>query len=271
MKSIGSIQAKTILIIVAAAVFVVPILTSLGKVAATDEESPTPMPTPSLQEMKRNFPSIEYGTEQHSADVRRQSKSKKYDKYRVLDPDTTRDGEEVAFADWLPPGIALPVAESQVVVIGKTAESRAFLSNEKKSVYSEFKIEIEKGFKNVSEASAEEQNLLTAEREGGIVVFPNGFKTWYHVAGQRMPAVGERYLFFLTNDFPQYGRQGDALYLLTAYHLKDGKVYPLDFADGGTHATATRYKGKDEAALLADLESTLKIAPSKLPRIRRLQ
>ncbi len=271
MKSISSIQPKTILIIVVAAVLVVPILTSLAQVAATDEENPLAKPTTSLQDQKKNFPSVEYATERPFADARRQFKSRKYDKYRVLDSETNRNGEAVAFADWLPPAVALPVAESQVIVIGKVAESRAFLSNEKKSVYSEFKIEVEKVFKNASGTSTEEPKFLVAEREGGIVVFPNGFKTWYHVSGQRMPAVGDQYLFFLTHKFPQYGWQDDDLYLLTAYHLKDGKVYPLDLADGGTHPTATRYKGKDEAALMADLERALKAAPTKQSRTRRLQ
>lgn len=86
-----------------------------------------------------------------------------------------------------------------------------------------------------------------------------------------MPEVGERYLFFLTHDFPLYGQQDDAFYLLTAYRLKDGKVSPLDFADGGTHPTYTRYKDKSESTLIADLTRILKVASNKQSGTGRAQ
>lgn len=258
-------STRTVLIILAVAALVTPILTSLGQVADSDDQKKPIAPTPLLSDLKKNFRSVEYQTG-FNTDSNRRRKSAKYDKYRVLDPTITEDTQEVSFADWLTSTTALPIAESDVVLLGKIIDSTAFLSNNKNSVYSEFKIEIERIFKNSSNAPIEEQKYLRAERDGGIVIFPNGFKTWYFVSGQSMPSTGERYLFFLTHDFPLYGDQDKDLYLLTAYDLKDGIVHPLDFASGGTHPIATKYRGKDEPTLLAEVEKALKAINSSTRR-----
>jgi hypothetical protein len=73
-----------------------------------------------------------------------------------------------------------------------------------------------------------------------------------------MPKVGSKYLFFLTHDFPWFGHLKDDLYLLTAYELRDGRVFPLDNPGGGTHPISTVYREKAETILFNDLEKGLK-------------
>lgn len=73
-----------------------------------------------------------------------------------------------------------------------------------------------------------------------------------------MPKVGSKYLFFLTHEFAFYGYREKELFLLTAYELREGRVYPLDSPDGGSHPVTTFYKGKEESVLISDLIKSTK-------------
>lgn len=212
----------------------------------------------------KDFPSVEYSSERIVDEVRK-VKSQKYNKYKILDPNISKDNKEVSFVDWLTASSPLPTAESQIIVLGKVVTAQAHLSENKNSVYSEFKIEIEKILKNSSKSELEIGKCINAEREGGIVRFPSGKETWYLVSGQHMPKVGSRYIFFLTPDFPSYGLKQD-LFLMTGYELRNGKVFPLDSPDGGTHPIATFYKGKEESVLLNDLQNALENSTNVLPK-----
>ncbi len=216
-------------------------------------------------EIKKNFPHVNYENER-VIDEDRAVKSEKYNKYRVLEPGITTDSREVSFVDWLTATSPLPVLESQIIILGKVTNVQAFLSTNKNSVYSEFEIEIEKIFKNSSQQEFRNGKYINAEREGGIVRFPSGKETWYLVAGQQMPKVESEYIFFLTHEFPSYGYKKQELFLLTAYELKNGQVFPLDNPHGGTHPIATFYKGKKESTLLEDLQNALKSSTSVLPK-----
>lgn len=230
-----------------------------GQTTSNEERMPKRLlaQSTSIQDSKKDFPVVEYSAER-PADEWRRLKNKKYDKYKVLFPEITEDTHETSFADWITSSSPLPTAESELIILGKLVNSEAFLSENKNSVYSEFKIQVEKVFKNINRTAFENDQFIRVEREGGIVTFPSGFKTWYSIAGQKMPKVGSRYLFFLTNEFPVHGRQQKDLYLLTGYELRGGMVSPLDWADGGTHPIVTTYNQKKEAVLLNDLEKSLK-------------
>jgi hypothetical protein len=153
---------------------------------------------------------------------------------------------------------ALPIEESQIIVIAKVVDAQAHLSSQKKSVYSEFKIEVEKVYKNSTQQKIEDGKYIRAERDGGIVRYPSGIKVWSIVSGQRMPKVGSRYVFFLTHGFTSHAYQKQDSYLLTGYELKDGRVLPLDNPGGGTHPIEKFYRGKEESILLNDLEKAIK-------------
>lgn len=264
MKPGTSIKPSYILLFILAAALAVPIITSLAQITSekADIVRPTPTPTPDRAALRSTFPSVAYDSHFETNSARR-SRSSKYDKYKVLNQQAFEDSEEVAFLDWLPSSAALPIDDSQLVILGRVKDAKAYLSEKKKSVYSEFKVEVEKVFKDSLDTESERRKYLTIERDGGVVLFPNGFRTWYFVSGQAMPVVGERYLFFLTNVFPQYGYRDKDLYLLTGYHLRNGVASPLDFADGGTHPTAKQYNGQPETKLLSDLEKSISSQPSR--------
>ena len=214
-------------------------------------------PTRSDEDMMKDFPAIDFTTEA-VVDATRAAKSSKYNKNKVLYPEayTSENIKEVSFADWITAATPLPIAESDAVVLGKVVGATAYLSGNKNTVYSEFNIEVSKIFKGKGDVKLEDGKFIRAERDGGIVRFPSGNQVWYLMAGQRMPKVGSVYFLFLTHTFPLYGYQND-LFLLTGYEVKDGKVFPLDLADGGTHPTATFYRGKSIQVLTSDIKKAL--------------
>jgi len=261
---------KHLFLVIALVVFALatPFLIILQGQTADKNPSPTPDPKSSqrsLDDIKKNFPSVEY-TSELAGDESRKAKSAKYDKYKVLNPEITEDGNEMSFGHWLPNASPLPVTDSEIIVLGRVSSVAAYLSSNKNSVYSEVTIEIEKVFKNSKNDEFEGGKFVTAERDGGIVIFPTGFKMWYLVLGQGMPKLGSKYIFFLTHEYAFYGYKEKDLFLLTAYELREGRVYPLDSPDGGTHPVATFYKGKDETLLISDLKDALKNSKKALPK-----
>jgi hypothetical protein len=79
-------------------------------------------------------------------------------------------------------------------------------------VYSEFTVLVTKVFKTAN-SSVTEGTEITIDRIGGFVRYPNGQTVLYSVSGKNMPAVGERYVFFLTS------LNNQDLIIVTAYAL----------------------------------------------------
>lgn len=121
---------------------------------------------------------------------------------------------------------ALPVKESNIVVTGVVLESMAHLSANKKAIFSEFKIAVQSVFKK-TDAEILEGTVITADRIGGYVKYPNGQTVLCRIVGLNMPHIGSRYLFFINPN-----KKHDYT-ILTAYELTLEGVYPLDWASQG--------------------------------------
>lgn len=93
---------------------------------------------------------------------------------------------------------ALPIAKSGYIISGEVKAAEAHVSENKENVFSEFTILVTKVFKTAN-SSILEGTEITLDRVGGFVRYPNGRTVLYRVSGKNMPAVGERYLFFLTS------------------------------------------------------------------------
>lgn len=116
---------------------------------------------------------------------------------------------------------ALPVARSGLIVVGQVKTAEAHVSENKENVYSEFTVLVTKVLKTAN-SSIVEGTEITIDRIGGFVRYPNGRTVLHRVSGQNMPAVGERYVFFLTSPNNQ------DLLIVTAYRLGPSGVIPLD-------------------------------------------
>lgn len=129
----------------------------------------------------------------------------------------TRWNSEIRLSD-------IPVEQSTIIVEGRVTASKAFLSNDKTGIYSEFTIFVSRALKNNSENFINSEETVVGERFGGRVRYPSGKVIRYKLAGQGSPSIGDKYLFFLAKTPTKNYR------ILTAYELRDNKVFALDGA-----------------------------------------
>lgn len=154
----------------------------------------------------------------------------------------------------LPNLSALPVDKSSLIIVGEVADAKAYLSEDKTTVYSEFNVTVESVLKNDSTQELQPRSSLVVERYGGKVRLPSGKIVVASIDYEGMPRVRGKYLFFLTN------QQDETFPIVTGYELRNGQVFPLDetLPNHPIHA----YKGRDAATLLSDLMSVLETSRS---------
>lgn len=119
---------------------------------------------------------------------------------------------------------ALPVQQSDMVVVGTVTSRQAFLADAKTGVYSEIQIQTEQVFKGTGQGVTKGKTI-TLQRPGGVVRFNDGTVQIYRAGQQDWPMLHRRYVFFLRNS-----QIGD-FDLLTGYELCGGVTYPLDGLD----------------------------------------
>lgn len=202
-----------------------------------------------------HFPLVDYDVAAQSdpnKDARRQKKSKKYNSKHV--PQINESTEIFHISDWDRGLPALPVSRSAAILIGEITEARAYLSENKTNIYSEFTIRVDEILKNDLKNPLTPGGLVAAEREGGRVRFASGKTVVATVNHQDMPRTGKKYVLFLMH-FSLSAAEAEDFYLLTGYELREGSVFPLDKVLDGH--PITRYKGTPAQAFLADLDAAI--------------
>ena len=153
----------------------------------------------------------------------RETRGRKYD---GAPPLTAWEGQSDVF-DLLPAGQpaeeALPIQTSDLIVIGTAVDSKAYLSNDKTNVYSEFQIYVTKVLKQNSAAQVYTGSTVTAERGGGRVRFPSGHILLRGDSGRNLLTKESRYVLFLGWD-----ANGKDYLIRTGYKVTNDLVYPLD-------------------------------------------
>jgi hypothetical protein len=117
---------------------------------------------------------------------------------------------------------AIPAKRSDAVIIGEVTNAKAYLSEDKTSIYSEFEISNTKVLKNTTSESLSIEKPILISREGGGVRFPSGKVISSFIYGKPMPQIGRKYLFFLMYSDDR------GFSIITAYELGTGQVLPLD-------------------------------------------
>lgn len=188
-------------------------------------EKTPPQQRQTREEFYNQFPTADYDAPEDIAPEKREKrklKNKRHDNKGMIGRRLPEEGDQsVLIIDSIPiPG--LPVAESELVVIGEVLDAGAYVSNDKTGVYSEFTIRIDEVIKN-SSASIFQGNLISVDRDGGFVRYRNGKKRLSIIGGFGMPRVGRRYMLFLSNpdNSPNYK-------ILTGYELSADGVLNLD-------------------------------------------
>lgn len=141
---------------------------------------------------------------------------------------------------------AIPVKESELIIIGSVLEAAAHLSNNKKTVYSEFLIQVDEVLKDTT-GNTKKEGFVTVDREGGFVEYINGLRRLHHIAGLLMPQVGRKNILFLKNP-----EKGPNFEIINGYELKEDGVRVL------THSPETiPYFGMDQTVLLSKVRKAL--------------
>lgn len=196
---------------------------------------PESIPTATPSQIKRDdykkvnerFPTADYDDEKDlpepEKNAKRKAKQKRYNDGSLVASQVQPGTEEAIL--YLEPHFtfpALPVAESEIVVVGTIGTAQALLSESKRNVFSEFTLTVEDVLKSKVQGVAQ-GSALTIDRVGGYVKYPNGQRVLFRIAGLNMPQVGGRYLVFLTTK-----HNSEDLSILTAYQLTPDGVIPLD-------------------------------------------
>jgi len=148
---------------------------------------------------------------------------------------------------------ALPVEETDAVVIGTVTHREAYLSEDETNIYTEFAVKIEKVFKD-SSASLNSEDVVSLVRKGGSVRFKSGKIQEYKISRYGMPKKGHRYLMFLKKD------NGVDWFVVTGYEFSGSKVIPIDGQDNRDPKSALpfdKYLNADEGTLLQDIQTAL--------------
>jgi hypothetical protein len=181
--------------------------------------------TDKFQEAKQHFPTAEYDQPdlpEPAKNAAKKEKQKRHNNFRFVAKNPQPWQQESVF---IPEGNfdfpALPVNKSQLIVVARVGEASAHLSEHKMNVYSEFSVVVMTVLKT-SKKEVTENSLLTIERLGGYVKYPNGQKILFRISGWNMPKVGSEYLFFLNS------RNMIDWEIVTAYEITDAGVLPLD-------------------------------------------
>jgi hypothetical protein len=204
------------------------------------------------KEFKKQFPTARYD-EPEEQDIarraRRQLAGKRYENAGGLVESTlpiAEDEERVLQTDEYLSVPAIPVKESELIVIGTVLEAAAHLSNNKKTVYSEFTVQIEEILRDTT-GNIKKEGSVTVDREGGYVEYINGLRRLHRIAALSMPQVGGKHILFLRNrdKSPHYE-------IINGYELKEDGVRVL------THSPETiPYFGMDQTVLLSKVRKAL--------------
>ena len=158
-----------------------------------------------------------------------------------------------------PDEIALPVNQSNAVVIGNVRDAQAYLSSDNTNVYSEFTVGVEEILKDNSAATISTGGSLTAERAGGRVRLPSGRVILRGDMRKSMPVPGRRYLLFL-----EFNEEVQTYSILTGYELRAGQTFPLDgnrrFKEGQKYEQLVgydRYEGVSEITFLNEVREAI--------------
>ena len=204
------------------------------------------------KEFKKQFPTARYDEPEEqdlALRAKRQLASKRYEDggglVESIHP-IAEDEERVLVTDAFLSVPAIPVKESELIVIGKVLDAAAHLSKNKKNVYSEFTVQIDEILKDTT-GKIQKEGSITVDREGGFVEYINGLRRLHRIGALSMPKVGGKHILFLRNrdKSPNYE-------IINGYELKEDGVRNL------TASTETiSYFGMDQTVLLSKVRKAL--------------
>src|SRR6266850_1999355 len=150
------------------------------------------------------------------------------ERYNIPNPSLPELGENSETAIWDLPEThfqknPMPFDASDAVVVGTVTAGQAYLSNDRRNIYSEFKLKLQEIIKTPSTPYLRVGDSIDIERKGGAVRLRSGKVLTRSALADSMPQIGKRYLFFL-----KYNQDTEDYGVLTGYQLEGNEVYRLD-------------------------------------------
>ena len=157
---------------------------------------------------------------------------------------------------------ALPVSESDTVIIGSVASLQPYFSNDRTSIYHELVVQVEQVLKDKSLVVAAPNGSVAIVGEGGALRLPNG-----KVAEEFIPPdnendirIGGRYVLFL-----RYRPQGEAFSLIKAWQLMGGRAVPMALWDIHEMRNGlSPYAAMDEATFIKAVRDAVSQSEARL-------
>lgn len=129
----------------------------------------------------------------------------------------------------------MPFGQSDAVVVGTVRDGQAYLSNDKRDIYTEFNIGVQEVIKTPNAPYLRAGDTIVIERNGGAIRLSSGKVLIRGAKDYSMPLIGKRYLLFLRYN----GAGTEDYHLVTGYQLEGVHVYRLDDLD---YAYADRHR-----------------------------
>jgi len=197
---------------------------------------------------RSNLPIVDYDSTKN-VDRARQEKNLKYNRPGLTK--SLKDNEAVEEllpinAPWMVGLSAIPADKSDVIIIGRVVDRKAFISEDKKAVYSELSFKVESVLKG---DQVSQDDITSVTRYGGAVRFQSGKIHEFRFAAQGFPATNKRYILFLKRD------QNDLL-ILTGYQLMNGFVTPID-GSPEMGMVFEKYRGVEEPIFLKEVSEVI--------------
>jgi hypothetical protein len=150
----------------------------------------------------------------------------------------------------------MPFQGSDAVVVGTLTSGQAYLSNDKRSIYSEFKLKVHEIVKTPGTVWWRDGDFIDIQRKGGAIRLRSGKVLVRGALADSMPQIGKRYLLFL-----KYDQNSRDFGIVTGYQLDGNEVYRLDDLSYGESnhqkvAHALRKEGVSEDQFLNHAKAT---------------
>jgi len=178
-----------------------------------------------------------------TARLHREKKNSRYDNQEWVQKNPHPETSRIGLYDESHPPKAIPAVESDVILIGQVVGAAAFLSNDKRGVYSEYTVKVS----NVLKGNLPVGGEISLDRPGGVVLYPDGRRVLYTVAEKDLPLIGGEYIFFLKDD-----KKSDNYEVVTFYQIDGNQIIPVDAVDG-----ITEVKGKTVADIIKAVKAQL--------------
>lgn len=213
--------------------------------------------TPALsnqgQAKNNQIPIADYAASEPTDSEKRAQRRLRAKRYNKKSQGKVQEGASGrVYTRWFESLPALPVTQSDVVVISTVTGAQAYLSNDKTGVYSEFNINVEEALKNDVNSWLAPGVALIAERQGGRVRFPSGDIQLYTVAAQGMPQIGRQYILFLKRNAEEQDYS-----ILTGYEIQAERIEPLDGYGPNGKLEFDIYRGWNKNAFLNTLRDLI--------------